>query len=63
MRIDVKRRLELLRSTTAPTSASETPKVDIDPLKFRDRKKYADRLKEAQSKTEREDAIVNAHRH
>src|SRR6185503_20028311 len=31
------------------------------PLKFRDRKKYADRLKEAQRKTEEQDAIVVAH--
>src|ERR1044072_1136758 len=60
MRIDVKRRLELLFDGGA-YERTETPKVDIDPLKFRDRKKYADRLKEAQSKTEEQDAIVVAH--
>lgn len=35
-------------------------KVPHDPLKFKDRKKYADRLKEAQAKTKREDGIVVA---
>ena len=32
-----------------------------DPLKFRDQKKYADRLKDAQHKTGRNDAIMVAH--
>ncbi len=32
-----------------------------DPLKFRDQKKYADRLKDAQAKTARGDAIAVAH--
>ena len=32
-----------------------------DPLKFRDRKRYTDRLKEAQSKTGMDDAIIVAH--
>lgn len=39
-------------------SAVEVPKVIVDPLKFRDQKKYADRLKEAQNKTKRHDAIL-----
>jgi acetyl-CoA carboxylase carboxyl transferase subunit beta len=39
----------------------ELPHVPVDPLKFRDRKRYADRLKEAQSKTGRNDAIEAAH--
>ena len=60
MRIDVKRRLELLFDGGAYERV-ETPKVEHDPLKFRDRKKYADRLKEAQNKTEEQDAIVVAH--
>jgi len=38
----------------------ENPKVAIDPLKFRDEKRYADRLKEARTKTGLEDAILNA---
>ncbi len=36
----------------------ELPKSVVDPLKFRDQKRYTDRLKEAQSKTGRHDAIV-----
>jgi acetyl-CoA carboxylase carboxyl transferase subunit beta len=35
-------------------------KVALDPLKFKDRKRYVDRLKEAQAKTKREDAYVIA---
>ena len=37
------------------------PNVPADPLKFRDRKRYADRLKEAQGRTGRSDAIEAAH--
>jgi len=33
------------------------PQVTVDPLKFRDERKYADRLKEARTKTEAEDSI------
>lgn len=37
----------------------DVPGVAIDPLKFRDEKKYTDRLKQARSKTKRnEDAVV-----
>jgi acetyl-CoA carboxylase carboxyl transferase subunit beta len=39
----------------------ELPKVASDPLRFRDRKKYADRLKDAQGKTGAADALVVAH--
>lgn len=35
-------------------------KVAVDPLKFKDRKRYIDRLKEAQTKTKRDDAYVIA---
>ncbi|MDP2124006.1 MAG: acetyl-CoA carboxylase, carboxyltransferase subunit beta [Parvibaculum sp.] len=35
--------------------------VPLDPLKFRDQKKYPDRLKEARSKTGRDDAVTVAH--
>ncbi|UVC15942.1 acetyl-CoA carboxylase, carboxyltransferase subunit beta [Mesorhizobium onobrychidis] len=38
----------------------ENPKVVQDPLKFRDEKRYTDRLKEAKAKTGLEDAIINA---
>ncbi|KQZ15313.1 acetyl-CoA carboxylase carboxyl transferase subunit beta [Mesorhizobium sp. Root554] len=37
----------------------ENPKVVLDPLKFRDEKRYTDRLKDAKAKTNLEDAIVN----
>jgi acetyl-CoA carboxylase carboxyl transferase subunit beta len=39
----------------------ELPKAASDPLKFRDRKRYSERLKEAQSKTGQSDAIEAAH--
>ncbi len=39
----------------------ELPKVPADPLRFRDSKRYTDRLKEARDKTRTEDALVVAH--
>jgi len=39
----------------------ELPETIVDPLKFRDRKRYAERLKDAQAATEQNDAIVVAH--
>ena len=39
----------------------ELPKAPIDPLKFRDTKRYPDRLKEAREKTGLDDAILVAH--
>jgi acetyl-CoA carboxylase carboxyl transferase subunit beta len=39
----------------------ELPKVPVDPLRFRDSKRYTDRLKEARDKTHLDDAIVVAH--
>ncbi|PWJ80208.1 acetyl-CoA carboxylase carboxyl transferase subunit beta [Pseudaminobacter salicylatoxidans] len=38
----------------------ENPRVPVDPLKFRDEKRYVDRLKDAKAKTGLEDAILNA---
>jgi len=38
----------------------ENPKAAVDPLKFRDEKRYIDRLKEYRAKTGRDDAIINA---
>jgi acetyl-CoA carboxylase carboxyl transferase subunit beta len=37
-----------------------SPEVREDPLKFRDTKRYSDRLKEARSKTGERDALLNA---
>ncbi|MDG5495678.1 MULTISPECIES: acetyl-CoA carboxylase, carboxyltransferase subunit beta [Azospirillaceae] len=59
MRLDPARRLKMLFDPGYQTI--ELPKVLVDPLKFRDQKRYTDRLKEAQSKTNRQDAIVVAH--
>jgi acetyl-CoA carboxylase carboxyl transferase subunit beta len=59
MRIDVKTRLELLFDE-GKYERAETPRVVTDPLKFRDRKRYTERLKEAQAKTTEQDAIVVA---
>ena len=39
----------------------ELPKVPLDPLRFRDRRRYTERLKEAQSTTEEQDALIVAH--
>jgi acetyl-CoA carboxylase carboxyl transferase subunit beta len=39
----------------------ELPKAPPDPLRFRDQRRYADRLKEAQAKSGQEDAVVVAH--
>jgi acetyl-CoA carboxylase carboxyl transferase subunit beta len=38
----------------------DNPKVASDPLKFRDEKKYTDRLRDAKAKTGLEDSIINA---
>ncbi len=59
MRITVSERLALLFDKgTYQTLPS--PKVPHDPLKFKDRKKYSDRLRESRAKTGRDDAIVIA---
>ena len=39
----------------------ELPRVPVDPLRFRDSKRYPDRLKDARDKTHLDDAIVVAH--
>jgi len=36
------------------------PRVPVDPLKFKDRKKYVDRLRDARTETDREDAMIVA---
>lgn len=59
MKISVDKRLEMLFDDGEYTE-TELPTAKSDPLKFRDRKKYTDRLKESQSKTGRKDGIVVA---
>jgi acetyl-CoA carboxylase carboxyl transferase subunit beta len=39
----------------------ELPKVPVDPLRFRDSKRYTDRLREAREKTHLDDAMLVAH--
>ena len=39
----------------------ELPKAPSDPLRFRDQRRYSDRLKEAQAKAGQEDAVLVAH--
>lgn len=60
MRIGARDRFELLFDDGEYTTI-ELKQPVIDPLKFRDRKKYTDRLKEAQSKSNEKDAILVAH--
>jgi acetyl-CoA carboxylase carboxyl transferase subunit beta len=61
LRLHAKRRLDMLFDDAA-FSRIELPKTVVDPLKFRDRKRYADRLKESQAKNgQASDAIVVAH--
>jgi len=38
----------------------ENPKVPVDPLKFRDERRYTDRLRDAKAKTGLDDAVLNA---
>lgn len=57
MRLGAKARLDHLFGEKAWDSVS-LPEVPLDPLKFRDRQRYTDRLKAAQTKTGLKDAIV-----
>jgi acetyl-CoA carboxylase carboxyl transferase subunit beta len=60
MRLSVPKRLSLLFDEGDYTTIELKAPI-TDPLKFKDRKKYTDRLKEAQSSTGEDDAIVVAH--
>ncbi|MAE51145.1 MAG: acetyl-CoA carboxylase carboxyl transferase subunit beta [Micavibrio sp.] len=59
LRITVKERLSIMFDD-GQYETVELPKVAHDPLKFKDRKKYADRLKESQAKTGLKDAMTIA---
>ncbi|UXN05828.1 acetyl-CoA carboxylase, carboxyltransferase subunit beta [Bartonella sp. HY761] len=59
MRIPVKDRLKHFMDDGIYETL-ENPKVVTDPLKFRDEKRYIDRLKDYRSRTGMDDAIVNA---
>ncbi|SOD92068.1 acetyl-CoA carboxylase, carboxyltransferase subunit beta [Caenispirillum bisanense] len=60
MRLPAKQRLEMLFDDGA-YKRIELPKVPEDPLKFRDVKRYGDRIKDARAKTGEQDAILVAH--
>jgi acetyl-CoA carboxylase carboxyl transferase subunit beta len=59
MKISAKERLKFFFDD-GKYETLENPKVPVDPLKFRDEKRYIDRLKDAKAKTSLEDAIINA---
>ena len=57
MRIGARRRLDIFLDTTGRSEVAEEVEA-IDRLKFRDVKKYRDRLNDAQKKTGEKDALV-----
>jgi acetyl-CoA carboxylase carboxyl transferase subunit beta len=59
MKISAKERLKFFFDDGAYETI-ENPKVATDPLKFRDEKRYIDRLKDNRAKTGMDDAIVAA---
>lgn len=59
LKLDVASRLALIFDKGQWTEVA-TPKVAVDPLRFKDKKRYNERLKETQSKTGKQDAIVVA---
>jgi acetyl-CoA carboxylase carboxyl transferase subunit beta len=60
MRLPAKRRLTMLFDEGAYTRI-ELPVSVADPLRFRDQKRYTDRLKDSREKTGEQDAIIVAH--
>jgi acetyl-CoA carboxylase carboxyl transferase subunit beta len=60
MRVNVHERLDQLFDHKSYTKAP-SPKVVQDPLKFKDSKRYTDRLKEYRQKTGQEDAVIVAY--
>ncbi len=60
LRLPLNKRLEMLFDD-GEYQRIELPKSTPDPLKFRDSKRYTDRIKEARSKTGEDDSIIVAH--
>jgi acetyl-CoA carboxylase carboxyl transferase subunit beta len=60
MRVSAKDRLNMIFDSDSYQTI-ELPETLDDPLKFRDQKRYGDRLKETRSKTGTDDAILVAH--
>ncbi len=59
LRLPITKRLQLLFDNEN-YKTEKLPENVTDPLKFKDRKKYTDRLREARQKTGRDDAIIVA---
>lgn len=59
MRISGQKRLELFFDQGAFDKV-KTPEVPLDPLRFRDEKRYTDRLRDARAKTGLDDAVLVA---
>ena len=59
LRLNAKQRLKMLFDE-GKYHRVELPSVPLDPLKFRDQKRYTDRLREARDKTKEEDALIVA---
>jgi acetyl-CoA carboxylase carboxyl transferase subunit beta len=57
MKIAAQKRLDLLFDG-GEFERIAVPEVPLDPLKFRDERRYTDRLKDARAKTELEDAVL-----
>jgi len=62
MKIEGRKRLDVFFDN-GEWEQIDTPDVAIDPLKFRDSKRYTDRLKDAKSKTGLKDAILIGYGH
>jgi acetyl-CoA carboxylase carboxyl transferase subunit beta len=60
MRLSAEKRLAMLFDGEDYTRI-ELPRVTADPLRFRDQKRYTDRLREARARTQEDDAIAVAH--
>ena len=60
MRLPAKKRLEILFDDSKYQTI-DLPKLTSDPLKFKDLKRYTDRLKDNRSATKEEDAMIVAH--
>jgi len=60
IRLSAVKRMQTLFDDGAYTRI-ELPKAPADPLRFRDQKRYGDRLRDARARTHEDDAIVVAH--
>ena len=61
LKLDAKTRVKSLFDDGSLNFIKLEKQIHTDPLKFRDVKKYSDRLKDARAKTDQNDAIIVAH--